>query len=285
MKRLIKAVVGIVTSLMFFMSFWPAIPNPFETKNAIEPTYKGVSIQDQVGEAISNVYEQGVTTLSELTSKVALPTVEIPTFSDFFKSDVPSVERPVLPELVFDGTNQVIAIDQSQADFSAEELSLSNGSWQTFSDLDQLNRVGVANAMLGRELFPTEEREPLNVNPTGWNQKKLSDGKWLYNRCHLIGFQLTGENNNLKNLMTGTRSFNTPGMLEYENKIADYLKKTSNHIRYQVTPIFEGTELVARGVQLKAKSVEDDQVNFNVYIFNNQTGVSIDYQNGRATLP
>lgn len=259
-------------------------PTPSNPKLAIVPTYKGVSITEQVGAVVSDVYEQGATTLGEWTSNVPFPTMDIPTFGDFFEGDLPSVERPALPKLAFDGTNQVVAIDQSQADFSAEELSLSNGSWQTFSDLDQLNRVGAANAMLSRELFPTEAREPLNVNPTGWNQKKLKDGKWLYNRCHLIGFQLTGENNNLKNLMTGTRSFNTPGMLEYENKIADYLKKTSNHVRYQVTPIFEGSELVARGVQLKAKSVEDDQVNFNVYIFNNQTGVSIDYQTGRATL-
>lgn len=188
-----------------------------------------------------------------------------------------------LADVSFDGTNQVIAINDNKPDFKAKDLTLEKGSWQTFSNLDDLNRVGVANAMLGRELMPKTDREALYVDPTGWRNKKLASG-WLYNRCHLIGFQLTGENNNLKNLMTGTRSFNTPGMLTYENKVASYLRTTKNHVRYQVKPVFKGHELVARGVQMQAQSVEDNQIAFNVFIFNVEEGAEIDYLTGRSSL-
>ncbi|EMF0517501.1 DNA/RNA non-specific endonuclease [Enterococcus hirae] len=174
-------------------------------------------------------------------------------------------------------------ISQGQPEFSSEDLSLENGTWQCFSNLDSLNRVGEANAMLNRSMMPTKEREPLYINPSGWKQKKMFNGEWLYNRCHLIGFQLTGENNNPKNLMTGTRSFNTPGMLEYENQIADYLRKTGNHVRYRVTPDFRGNELVARGVRLEAQSIEDSQLSFNVYIKNLQEGYKINYLTGRSS--
>ncbi|PZL70331.1 DNA-entry nuclease, partial [Enterococcus plantarum] len=135
----------------------------------------------------------------------------------------------------YDGSYQEIVINDNVPTFTEADLNLSKGVWQSFSDLDQLNRVGIANALIGKESFPTEEREPLTVKPTGWKQKKLSDGQWLYNRCHLIGFQLTGENNNMKNLMTGTRQFNTPHMLNYENQIMDYIRLTGNHVRYRVT--------------------------------------------------
>ncbi|KGL46366.1 DNA-entry nuclease [Listeriaceae bacterium FSL A5-0209] len=188
-----------------------------------------------------------------------------------------------LASLVSDSKNQVVIVNNNKPDFTATDLTLEKGTWQTFSNLDDLNRVGVANAMLSRELMPREEREPLHVDPTGWKNKKLASG-WLYNRSHLIGFQLTGENNNLKNLMTGTRSFNTPGMLTYENKIATYLRTTKNHVRYQVRPVFKGSELVARGVQMQAKSIEDNQISFNVYVFNVEGGVTINYQDGSSRI-
>ncbi|EYT94369.1 DNA-entry nuclease [Enterococcus mundtii CRL35] len=145
-----------------------------------------------------------------------------------------------------------------------------------------MNRVGQANAMLGKKMFPKEKRESLYIDPTGWKQKKLSDGQWLYNRSHLIGFQLTGQNNNIKNLMTGTRSLNTPHMLAHENDIAAYIKETNHHVRYRVTPHFEGEELVARGVQLEAQSIEDNQISFNVFIYNVQDGYTINYHTGQA---
>ena len=203
--------------------------------------------------------------------------------------DGPSVHvsNSELAQLEFDGIHQVVEVNGNRAEFTEEELSLAYGSWQTFSDLDRYNRVGPANAMLSRELMPTEPRESLYVNPTGWKNKQITiDGKtnWLYNRCHLIGFQLTGENNNLKNLMTGTRSLNVPHMLNYENIIANYLKETNHHIRYRVEPIFKENELVARGIQMQAQSVESNEINFNVFIFNIENGVEIDYTDGSSKL-
>jgi DNA-entry nuclease len=174
------------------------------------------------------------------------------------------VQYKTLANLDFKG-EQVIELNNNHATFSKNDLSLAKGSWQSFSNLDSLNRVGVANAMLSKSLMPTEDREPLYVDPTGWKNKKITvNGKteWLYNRCHLIGYQMTGENNNPKNLMTGTRSLNDPDMLVYEDKVASYLRTTNHHVRYQVEPIFRRNELVARGVHMQAKSIEDNKIEF-----------------------
>ncbi|WP_279257111.1 DNA/RNA non-specific endonuclease [Enterococcus faecalis] len=179
---------------------------------------------------------------------------------------------------------QVEIVNQNKPNFSEEDFSLENGNWQIFSDLDRLNRVGVASALLHKSRMPTEERERLYIKPTGWKQKKMKNGDYLYNRCHLIGYQLTGENNNPRNLMTGTRSFNTPGMVEYENKVADYLRTTGNHVLYRVTPDFQGNELVARGVRIEAQSIEDSRLSFHVYVHNRQEGYTINYLTGEAHL-
>jgi len=198
-----------------------------------------------------------------------------------------SANNKELAKLTFDSTNQVVTINNNQATFSEEELSVENGSWQRFSDLDKYNRVGIANAMLSESLMPHEERESLYVDPTGWKNKKITvNGKteWLYNRCHLIGFQLTGENNNLKNLMTCTNSLNNPHMLKYENLVANYIKETNHKVRYQVEPIFKEGELVARGVHMQAKSIKDDKLDFNVFIFNVESGIDINYNDGSSKL-
>lgn len=186
---------------------------------------------------------------------------------------------------VYDESNQTVTINQNRPSFSFEELSLENGVWDSYSELDAQNRVGVANAMLGKELFPKEKRlERLTVSPTGWKQKKTKkvEGGWLYNRSHLIGFQLTGQNDNPLNLMTGTRSFNTPNMLVYENDIIHYIKSTGNHVRYRVSPMFQTNELVARGVQLEAQSIEDNDLAFNVIVWNIQEGFTINYNDGTS---
>ncbi|HHA4397010.1 TPA: DNA/RNA non-specific endonuclease [Enterococcus faecium] len=179
---------------------------------------------------------------------------------------------------------QVEIVNQNKPNFSEEDFSLENGNWQIFSDLDRLNRVGVASSLLHKSRMPTEERERLYIKPTGWKQKKMKNGDYLYNRCHLIGYQLTGENNNPRNLMAGTRSFNTPGMVEYENKVADYLRTTGNHVLYRVTPDFQGNELVARGVRIEAQSIEDSRLSFHVYVHNRQEGYTINYLTGEAHL-
>ena len=170
----------------------------------------------------------------------------------------------------------------------AEEERTSAHAYERYSELDLLGRCGVTEAMIGTELMPTEERGEIGmVKPTGWHTVRyddLVDGKYLYNRCHLIGYQLTGENANEMNLITGTRYLNVEGMLPFENQVADYVQETGNHVLYRVTPHFTGLELVARGVQIEARSVEDngEGVCFNVYCYNVQPGVEIDYLTGES---
>ena len=162
-------------------------------------------------------------------------------------------------------------------------------SFETYSDLDYLGRCGVAYACIGIDIMPTEDRESIGqVKPSGWHTVKYDcvSGKYLYNRCHLIGFQLAGENANEKNLITGTRYLNVEGMLPFEDMIADYVKETDNHVLLRVTPIFTGANLVASGVLMEAYSVEDggDGICFNVYVYNNQPGITIDYATGESWL-
>ena len=158
--------------------------------------------------------------------------------------------------------------------------------FEKYSELDNLGRCGVAYANICKEIMPTKEREDIsNIKPTGWTQEKY-DGEYLYNRCHLIGHQLAGEDDNKLNLITGTRYFNVNGMLPFENKVAEYMdKNTNNHVLYRVTPIFEGNNLVANGVEIEAYSVEDNGkgICFNVYIYNVQPGINIDYQTGESS--
>lgn len=159
-------------------------------------------------------------------------------------------------------------------------------AFEDYSDLDSLGRCGTAYANICKDIMPTEERGEIGmVKPSGWRTVKyngLIDGNYLYNRCHLIGYQLAGENANEKNLITGTRYMNVEGMLPFENEVADYVERTGNHVLYRVTPIFDGDDLVASGVQMEAESVEDRGagVSFNVYVYNVQPGVIIDYETG-----
>jgi len=180
-------------------------------------------------------------------------------------------------------TQQTITINNNQPAFSSDELKTDKSAWQTYGNLDQLNRVTTANALLSQSLMPKSERTALNVQPTGWHNKRIASG-WLYNRSHLIGYQLTGQNNNIKNLVTGTRTLNDPEMATYENQVADYLKASPKHyVRYQVNPVFKGNELLARGVQMRAQSIDSNEVSFNVYIFNIQPGMTLNYQDGTST--
>lgn len=176
-----------------------------------------------------------------------------------------------------------VALENNQPDFDAKDLTTE--PFETYSDLDYLGRCGVAYANICLEIMPTEPRGEISrVRPTGWQTTKYDcvEGKYLYNRCHLIGYQLAGENANEKNLITGTRYLNVTGMLPFENMVDDYVDDTGNHVLYRVTPIYSGTELVARGVQMEAYSVEDDGegVCFNVYVYNVQPGITIDYATG-----
>ena len=176
-----------------------------------------------------------------------------------------------------------VVVNDNVPEFTEEDIT--SKAYEFYSELDSLNRCGYAMACVGRELMPTEERGSIGqVKPSGWHTVKYDfvDGKYLYNRCHLIGFQLTGENANEKNLITGTRYMNVEGMLPFEDLVADYVRSTGNHVLYRVTPVFDGENLVARGVQMEGWSVEDegDGVCFNVYAYNAQPGVTIDYATG-----
>ncbi len=184
-------------------------------------------------------------------------------------------------------TEDYVIINDNIPDFTLEDYE--NFSFEEYSELDYLNRCGKAFASIGKELMPTEERGSIGmVKPSGWHTVKydIVDGKYLYNRCHLIGYQLTGENANTKNLITCTRQMNTGAMLEFENKVADYIKETSNHVLYRVTPKFLGDNLIASGVQIEASSQEDkgESLHFNVYIYNVQDNIEIDYKTGESKL-
>lgn len=199
--------------------------------------------------------------------------------SDFIESvnDVPE----------FDGATAYVEINGNIPEFSDDEIK--DESFEFYSELDSLGRCGTVIASVGVDIMPTEERGEIGqIKPTGWKTVKYDvvDGKYLYNRCHLIGYQLTGENANVNNLITGTRYMNVDGMLPFENMVADYVRETENHVMYRVTPIFDVDCLVARGVQMEAKSVEDDGkgILFNVYVYNNQPGVSINYYTGDSVL-
>lgn len=178
-----------------------------------------------------------------------------------------------------------VVINRNIPFFTTNELT--DQSYEHYADLDGLGRCGVAIASIGQDLMPDEERGSIgSVKPSGWVTVKYDfvDGKYLYNRCHLIGYQLTGENANEKNLITGTRYLNIQGMLPFENMVADYVKETGNHVLYRVTPIFQGNDLVASGVLMEAQSIEDngDGIQFNVYCYNVQPGVVISYADGSS---
>ncbi|MCD8021234.1 MAG: DNA/RNA non-specific endonuclease [Clostridiales bacterium] len=176
-----------------------------------------------------------------------------------------------------------VVIDDNVPDFDEEDMT--TDSFETYAELDSLGRCGVAYACIGTDLMPTEARGSISeVKPTGWHsvQYDIVEGKSLYNRCHLIGYQLTAENANKNNLITGTRYLNVDGMLPFENMVADYIEETDYHVLYRVTPVFDDDNLVASGVQMEAMSVEDEgeEILFNVYCYNVQPGIVIDYATG-----
>ena len=187
-----------------------------------------------------------------------------------------------MASFAYDGKPYVV-INDNDPDFTDADMTTT--SFESYGELDGLGRCTTAFANIGKDLMPAEKRGSIGeVKPTGWQMAKYDnvDGKYLYNRCHLIGYQLTGENANAKNLITGTRYLNVDGMLPFENMVADYIKETGNHVLYRVTPVFSGDNLVASGVHMEAESVEDngDGILFNVYCFNAQPGIAIDYATG-----
>ena len=196
----------------------------------------------------------------------------------------PTIQPEKIPDFCGD---PFVVLNDGEPFFT--DADLVTKSYEYYAPLDSLERCGVTMACVGRDIMPTDERGSISsVKPTGWVQAYYDfvDGNALYNRCHLLGFQLTGENANKLNLITGTRYMNVDGMLPFENMIADFVKETGYHVIYRVTPIFEGDDLVARGVRMEAKSVEDngEGICFHVFCYNVQPGVTIDYATGESRL-
>lgn len=216
---------------------------------------------------------------TETESQVSQPVSET-------SSETASFDYSMVPE--YTGSASV-AINNNIPFFNADEKAAGTTSFETYSELDDLRRCGVAYACIGKDIMPTEERGQIGmVKPTGWHTVKYDcvDGKYLYNRCHLIAYCLAGENANEKNLITGTRYLNIEGMLPYETLTAKYMDNNpNNHVLYRVTPVFVGSELVARGVLMEGYSVEDDGagVNFCVFCYNVQPDVEIDYADGESS--
>ena len=178
-----------------------------------------------------------------------------------------------------------VVLNDNEPSFKEDEIT--DESYESYSGLDELGRCRAAEASVGQDIMPTEKRGSIGqVKPTGWHTVKYDcvDGNYLYNRCHLLGYQLTGENANEENLITGTRYMNVDGMLPVEDMVADYVKETGDHVMYRVTPVFEGDNLVASGVEMEAYSVEDEGegISFHVFCYNVQPEVEIDYQTGES---
>ncbi len=204
-----------------------------------------------------------------------------------------------MQELIFGGESTLsdipeycgedyVELNGNEPYFTVKNLDYTD--FEYYSPLDIYGRVGVCFAVIGKDGMPAEEREGIGmVKPSGWQTVRydeLIEGKYLYNRCHIIGYQLTGENGNEKNLLTGTRHFNVEGMLPFENQVASYIRKTGNHVFYRVTPMFKGPDLVCRGVVIEAYSVEDngEGISFNVFVYNVQPGIVIDYADGKSRI-
>lgn len=245
-------------------------------------TAQAESVRDLAAEKLTKVRSGLSDWLADLLAKLPPELRERLTVGE----ERETVTLDTLPDY---GGSPYVELNGGQPAF-AEEEKAGTVSYETYASLDLLGRCGTAEACIGQDLMPTEERGAIGmVKPSGWHTVRydgLVDGKYLYNRCHLIGYQLAGENANEKNLITGTRYLNVEGMLPFEDQVADYVQETGNHVLYRVTPVFRGTELVARGVQMEAWSVEDGGagVCFNVYCYNVQPGVEIDYATGESRL-
>lgn len=221
--------------------------------------------------------------LKELPGTVKNVTEEIQVLLNYIlsgKDTISSLEK--IPD--YQGTSYVIVNDNMPV-FTDEERKA--GAYEFYSELDYLGRCGYVEAKISPSMMPTEPRDAIGmIKPAGWHTIKydIVDGRYLYNRCHLIGYQLTGENANEKNLITGTRYLNVEGMLPWENKVADYIQQTGDSVLYRVTPIYEGKDLVARGLQMEAESLGSREICFNIFVFNVQPGIGIDYSDGSSWL-
>ena len=278
----------LVSSVIFGWAMIEVIRNPEEY------------ITPQSNETVIESQEYLDKTLSDVQSTVTDTQLDVDISLDITSStsaDIPSTyhtnealnvtSKIVLSDILPFSDKPYVVLNNNQPYFDSSDYT--TDSFEYYSSLDDQGRCGVVYACIGKDIMPTGERgETGQIKPTGWHTVKydIVDGKFLYNRCHLIGWQLTGETSNERNLITGTRYLNIQGMLPFENMVADYIKETENHVLYRVTPYFEKNNLLAHGVQIEAYSVEDGGAGicFNVFCYNAQPGVTIDYSSGNSKL-
>lgn len=276
-----KKIIGLLSGVLVAVSLVGVQNSQFVAfaKDKIVTKYRYDRSDQNKAEKIEKKNRATEKQIAALDKKIAKLQKQLKKYSG--AHTVESVSAAKLASLNYSGKD-IITVNNNEPSFSKSDLSTSQGAWQRYGELDNKNRVTAANALLNQKLMPKAQREPLHVNPTGWHNKRVAGG-WLYNRCHLIGYQLTGQNNNLKNLMTGTRQLNDPDMLRYEDQVANYLKESPhNYVRYRLTPIFRGQELLARGVEMEGQSTNSNSVHFNVYIFNVADGVKLNYADGTS---
>lgn len=265
MKEHIKKITSVILVTLIICITFSGCNNIFESFVSAVKEADGDTEDIELQKKYNSSNSDFETSTGQSTNNTHVDLDEIPSFSD----------------------SSYIKINGNIPYFTKDEYTTS--SYEYYSDLDELGRCGVCYACIGQDIMPTEERGPIGmVKPSGWHTVKydIVDGKYLYNRCHLIGYQLAGENANEKNLITGTRYLNVTGMLPFENVVAQYVQDTNNHVLYRVTPIFNGDNLLANGVLMEAYSVEDNGkgVCFNVFCYNAQPGISIDYKTGESEL-
>lgn len=274
----------LVSSLIFGWAMIEVIKNPDD--------YTTTNSSEELLETLNNEYLSNIETLTSDDNGLEITLNTATDITNSYHNKQPSgslvsTAKIDLSDIPTFNNKPYVAINNNQPYFDADDFNCE--SFEYYSSLDSQGRCGVVYACIGTELMPTEERGEIGqIKPTGWHTIKYDvvDGKYLYNRCHLIGWQLTGENSNERNLITGTRYMNVQSMLPFENMVADYIKETNNHVLYRVTPIFEEDYLLANGVQIEAYSVEDngEGICFNVFCYNAQPGIAIDYSTGKSRL-
>lgn len=277
--------VSIISTIALLLSGCSESPTKTTGPSSIQSIE---SIEETIPESSSETVETVIAPTSE-----SQETIQEENSNELFDESLSTTAPLVIPEFsladvpIYSG-NPYVVINDNNPYFSENELTVQ--SFESYSELDDLGRCGTAYACIGLDLMPTEERGDIgSVKPTGWHTVKYNgivDGNYLYNRCHLIGYQLSGENANERNLITGTRYLNVQGMLPFENMVADYVKETGSHVLYRVTPVFEGDNLLSSGVLMEAKSVEDagDGILFCVFAYNVQPNIDIDYVTGESSL-
>ena len=275
--------------ILFFVSFVGiGMTAPTVENNEIDNNNILGSYQNSITNTIKNETTLYENIIQNETNTETTNEVNNGSETDNVQSQTPQKSSVSLSEIPKYNEKAYVSINNNIPFFSESDMATT--SYEKYSALDANGRCGVAIACVGKDIMPTEERENIgSIKPTGWHTVKYKgiDGNYLYNRCHLIGFQLTGENANDKNLITGTRYLNVEGMLPFENLVADYVKETNNHVLFRVTPMFEGDNLLVSGVLMEAKSVEDNGkgVQFNVYCYNVQPGIEINYKTGESSGP